>query len=359
MTSDLVSDPSLVAGLDQFFDDKVTPGVLSDVEVSQTMPTALWTATEELGLAGVGVDEDRGGSGGTLFDATAVMMAAGRHAVPLPLVETHCSAWMLAAAGLDVPPGPLSLIVGGPSDDLHLDNGRLVGTAPRVMWARSAAALVAAVGSPTGAWRVAVVDPTDCRMMHGTDLSGLPCDDVEIAGATVVQDAVLPGGDDPRWRMALLRAAQMAGALESVNRLTQRYCSEREQFGRPIGRFQAVQEHLVLVAEAAELTAMSVWRATLAASERPASFEAAAAKLVANENARTASRAAHQAHGAIGMTREYPLHQFTRRLHAWRHDLGTERQLAASLASAVRRARSFARTISDHDNGLEISWPTT
>jgi acyl-CoA dehydrogenase len=160
------------------------------------------------------------------------------------------------------------------------------------------------------------------------------------------------------WRGALLRAAQMAGAMTAVDRMTRRYVGQRVQFGKPIGAFQAVQQHTVTIAQAAEISTMSVWRAGRAACLGPATFEICVAKLVANEAARVAVRAAHQAHGAIGMTREYPLHIFTRRLNAWRQEFGTERQLALALGSGVSAAESFARAIADSDNGVEVPCPT-
>lgn len=142
--------------------------------------------------------------------------------------------------------------------------------------------------------------------------------------------------------------------------LTLRYTSERVQFGKPVGRFQAVQQHIVTVAQAAEMTTTALWTAARAWSRRPgaATFEGCAAKLTANESARVSARAAHQAHGAIGMTREYPLHLYTRRLNLWRCQFGTERQLAAVLGQAVSGTPSFAHLLSGGDGEPEVSCPT-
>jgi acyl-CoA dehydrogenase len=149
----------------------------------------------------------------------------------------------------------------------------------------------------------------------------------------------------------------MAGAIGAVDQITRRYTRERVQFGKPIATFQAVQQHVVAIAQAAEMSAMAVWAAGRAAATRDGTFEVCAAKTLANESARIAVRSAHQAHGAIGMTQEYPLHRYTRRLNAWRQEFGTEAQLTAGLGAAVAAAASFARVISDQDNGIEVPCP--
>jgi acyl-CoA dehydrogenase len=114
----------------------------------------------------------------------------------------------------------------------------------------------------------------------------------------------------------------MAGALQTVAEMTARYTTERKQFGKPVGTFQAVQAHVVAAAEEAALVDIAVQVAARESDRQAAPFEIAAAKAVANNAARVATRAAHQAHGAMGMTQEYPLHQFSRRLWAWRAEYG-------------------------------------
>jgi acyl-CoA dehydrogenase len=78
----------------------------------------------------------------------------------------------------------------------------------------------------------------------------------------------------------------------------------------------------VLCAEEAVLVDLAVQVAAREAERVDARFEIASAKLLADHAARIATRAAHQAHGAIGMTQEYPLHQLSRRLWSWRAEYG-------------------------------------
>ena len=136
-------------------------------------------------------------------------------------------------------------------------------------------------------------------------------------------------------RAALARVALMAGALAAVAAMTLRYSREREQFGRPIGRFQAVQAHLVTIHQQATVVASAVDGAVAAVQRGQGGFEIACAKLLADRAAQLATRAAHQTHGAIGMTKEYPLHHLTRRLWAWRDEAGGHRRWADRLGEAL------------------------
>jgi acyl-CoA dehydrogenase len=100
-------------------------------------------------------------------------------------------------------------------------------------------------------------------------------------------------------------------------------------------------------------------RAGLATASGDGTFDAAAAKLVVNQQAALAVRAAHQAHGAIGMTQEYRLQHLTRRLNAWRGDSGDEQSLALGLGAAVVREGSIERTITAPGGTKESTWQTT
>jgi len=127
----------------------------------------------------------------------------------------------------------------------------------------------------------------------------------------------------------------MAGAISAVAAMTLRYSGEREQFGRPIGRFQAVQAHLVTIHQQATVVASAVDGAVEAVELGRGGFEIACAKMLADRAARLVTAAAHQTHGAIGMTKEYPLHYLTRRLWAWRDEAGGHRRWADRLGSAL------------------------
>jgi acyl-CoA dehydrogenase len=292
------------------------------------------------GFPWIGVPAPAGG--GSIEDALEVVRLAGYYAAPVPLAETMLAGWLLAGAGLAVPSGPVTVVPPGLARGLAVraaPSGGVVvdGTADRVPWAAAAERIVIVAETSDG-WIVLAVPASAVEIVPGANLAGEPrdtvhfrsvaCEEVGPAGPRVTGASVL-------LRAALFRATLMAGAIHRASDITIEYTHERRQFGKPVARFQAVQQHLVHGAQDAALTRMAVAVAAREAARGPATFEIAAAKLLANRCASTAARAAHQAHGAMGMTREYPLHHATRRLWAWRHEAGSAGEWARRLGSAA------------------------
>ena len=301
-------------------------GAVSTFEAVQEAQRArwapeVWSAAAEIGLPWISVPESAGGVGGTLSEAVAVLVVAGAHAAPIPLAETGIlGGWLLSAAGLAVGEGPLSVVPGRPEDTLALDGRTLSGTAHRVPWAGSVDRIVALVDG-----HVVCVSPTSGAIDEVANLAGEPRDTITFAGVEVDELALAPEGVDVttlRYRGALSRAALMAGALGAMTDVTVGYTAERRQFGKAIGSFQAVQALVVRCAEEAVLVDLAVQVAARETERGAGRFEIAAAKVLADDAARVAASAAHQAHGAMGMTQEYPLHQLSRRLWSWRAEFG-------------------------------------
>jgi acyl-CoA dehydrogenase len=328
------------------FRDRCTP---EDVVAAEATGWSdrLWSALAESGFPYVSVPEEAGGSGGDIADACALLTVAGRFAAPVPLAETGLlGGWLLAAAGLDLPDGPLSVAVGRSGDDVELSGGpgswRLTARVQRVPWGGRSerVALLATVG---GDRHVVSAPVASAEVSAGRNLAAEPRDTLTWDDAALPDDAVgaAPAGVDPsalRLRGALSRAALISGALARVAELTIRYTGERHQFGRPIARFQAVQTHLVTIAEEAQLAGLAAEVAALNAHPEPVFFDVAAAKAAASEAATIAARASHQAHGAIGMTKEYELGQLTRRLWSWRDEFGSERYWSRELGRQLAEA---------------------
>jgi acyl-CoA dehydrogenase len=313
-----MSDELLLEVADRVFADTCSPEIVRRAEVDGWAAEA-WDAIANVGLPWVSVDEASGGSGGSVADAAAVLTVAGRHAAPLPIAENGLlGGWLLSAAGLPVGQAPVTVVPSG-SGDVRLRNGRLSGTAHGIPWARSVSKIVALVDD-----HVTVVDTSQLSIVHGTNLAGEPRDSV-VFEETPVEAVRAPAGmttETLMMRGALSRAALMSGALMAMADRTVAYTAQRQQFGRAVGSFQSVQEHVVRCAEEAALVDLAVQIAVNALERGGGQFEVAAAKAVANDAARIATRAAHQAHGAMGMTREYPLHLLSRRLWSWRAEYG-------------------------------------
>jgi acyl-CoA dehydrogenase len=297
-----------------------------------SFPSPLWQAIEAAGLATASIAEDKGGSGADLGDVMAILRAAGHHAAPVPLAETLLAAWIFSESGFAVPPGPLTIapVLRGELPALHRDGAgwRLEGRARFVPWARDCAeaAVLAYDGRRLCVAQVALLP---AMVAPGRNLAGEPRDEVDFADLSLAAARVAPAGTgidfDALWRRgALARTTAMAGALEQVLALTVGYAMERQQFGRPIGKFQAVQQQIAVLA-AQVAAAGAATDAAIAAAERgPAGFEIAAAKARIGEAATLVAAIAHQVHGAMGFTREHRLHLSTRRLWAWREEFGDE-----------------------------------
>jgi acyl-CoA dehydrogenase len=308
----------------------------------------LWDRLDRAGLTRLGVPEEAGGSGGGVADALTLLQAAGRHAVPLPLAESSLlGGWLLAAAGITVPAGPLSVPVPHPGDGLTVAAGQVSGRLGRVPWGGRATGVAALASSADGPV-VVLLDPAQAVVTPARNLAGEPRDSFVVDHVSLGQDrmAGAPPGAAERLalRGALSRAALLSGAAASAARLSVRYAQQRQQFGRPIARFQAVGSRLVQLTAEAELAALATTVAGLAFAARglDAAFEVAAAKASAARAAAQAGAHAHQVHGAIGMTREYELHHFTRRLLAWPDEWGTEAHWAAELGGRVLRGGADA-----------------
>jgi acyl-CoA dehydrogenase len=183
--------------------------------------------------------------------------------------------------------------------------------------------VLAVVHSPDGPLILSAA-PDQLEIEPRTNLAGEPRDRVHFdCELDTLEHAPAPGGvdgDELRRRGCVTRIVLSAGALETLCQLTVDYTNERRQFGKPVAAFQAVQHHLVNIAQASVRASMAADLATRALASGDARFEIAAARVVVDAAAVEATRSAHQAHGAMGVTREYPLHHFSRRLWAWRHE---------------------------------------
>lgn len=306
-------------------------------------PQALWRALEQAGYPAALVPESAGGAGLEIADALSLLLSAGRHALPAPLAETMLAGWLLSSAGLQLPEGPLAVapVRTGEAISAQRDGAgwKLQGKASRVPWAKEARA-IAVLAQAGNDMLVALVDPASCRISGGANIAGEPRDDIDFAGARcAVAGATKIRAQDLLALGAVMRSAQMAGALQSILEASVRYAGERVQFGRPIGRFQAVQQNLaVLAGQAAAATAAA--EAAIEAAARDldslaAFLPIAAAKIRAGEAAGIGAAIAHQVHGAIGFTQEHSLHYATRRLWSWRDEFGSEAWWSRKLGSAV------------------------
>ena len=287
-------------------------------------PARLWAAVDAAGLPAALLPEAAGGFGLSIAEGLLPLGIAGNFAVPLPLAETMLAGWILSKAGLAVPAGPLTLAPVRAADTVTLtragDGWRLSGRASRVPWGRDAAAIavLAAEEGREGAF-VARVPAGSWSTAPDINLAGEPRDTVSFA-SDLPDEAVRPaphGIGSREWRAAgaAMRGIQIAGAMARIVEMSVQYAGERIQFGRPIAKFQAVQQNLA----------------------------ALAGQAAAGEAASIAAAIAHQVFGAIGFTEEHQLHYWTKRLWSWRDEFGHEAEWSAFLGRhlAARGADRF------------------
>jgi acyl-CoA dehydrogenase len=304
-------------------------------------PTALWGTLEQTGMTMIGVPENAAGSGGNVADALRVVQVAAEYSIPLPLAETMLVNWLLADAGLPIEEGPATLAFVYPSDCIQFtkqaDGWTLTGKAHDVPWARYAKKMVV-VSSEQGGL-VAIVNAGQCQIQAGKNMAGEPRDhvwmeelfvegkDVSVT-ANFSSDKLLHTG-------ALIRAAQMTGALNKILKQTIAYSQERTQFGRPISRFQAVQQQIAILAGEVAAANTIVELAMNAFATGSCEKEIKAAKIRVGEAVSVGVPIAHQVHGAIGFTDEHTLQHSTRRLWSWRDEYGAESYWADRLGLEV------------------------
>ena len=330
-----VVDPLLIDTAERLFSASSPPEAVEQAE-RDGWCAPLWDALTDAGFPWISLSTDAGGSGGSLGDAMAVLRCAGRHAAPVPLAETAVlGGWLAVGAGFELLAGPLTTVPDASS--LRIDGDRLRGDAI-VAWATAAARILALVEGPDGLVIVSVA-PSQVSVTPRRNMAGEPRDEVRFDVALAdVPCAPAPEGVDGehlRRRGALSRVVLSAGALDAMAQLTVDYTNERRQFGRPIASFQAVQAHLVSVAQCSVRASMAVDVAVRAVAAGDGRFEVAAARVVVDAAVVEATRAAHQAHGAMGVTREYRLHHLSRRLWAWRHEYGSARTWRRQLGADV------------------------
>jgi acyl-CoA dehydrogenase len=299
--------------------------LFTDLAADPDAPFAeVWPAIAEAGFESLLLDEDQGGFGGDWGDLFAVVRLAGTHALAAPVGEAAVAAWALARAGLTPSEGLATI---APMVEGKLENGLFTGSLRGAPWGAAAQTIVA-----THAGSLLRLRAADARIEPGQSPVGEPRDTLIFEGAAA---QAAPSDIDLFACGAFLRTAQIAGALDAALAASIAYANDRVQFGKPISKFQTVQQNLAIFAIEAAAVNSAGQAAARAADAGDAGFEFAAAKLRANMAAGQGAALAHQVHGAIGFTQEYPLHRLTRRLAGWRSEFGGDRFWAQRLGRRV------------------------
>lgn len=331
-----------------------------------------WRAMAQLGWLGITFPERYGGAGGSFLDVYPVYEEMGRYLVPSPHLDTVVLAGeIVLGAGSDAQRGSLLPAIAngdcilsaaiaeqdgcfGPDDitcsarprgnDLVVNGTKLL-----VPYARSADLVLCAVrtGDGTGADGVSL-------LLVDADADGLSCETIpNIAGlplcAVRFDDVVAPAenlvgglgqGWTPLWdatmKAAVLQTATIVGAARAVLEMTNQYAKDREQYGGPIGRYQAVQylvsDILIDLHRADLLAKQAAFRID---AGKPFAREAAIAIAFGKRAAAHLHRQAHEVHAGVAFIVEHDLTLYSRRSKFWENNLGDARYYEEQLADAM------------------------
>lgn len=308
-------DPALTAMMDAVFAQYHQPHTPT---TAAGRDSELWRHLDELGLVRLTGAEQSGGSGAGWAESAELLSAAVRYGVRIPLAEHDLLAcWLLEAIGAPVDDAVRTVCL--------LDER---GHASGVPWA-SCAERIVVVWRRAGENVAADLEPGRIGISSGANLIGEPRDHVvvdlqKLTGVPVGADLVA----QLRMKSALMRSIQVCAALDKALDLSIAHTMSREQFGRPLSKFQAVA-HLVADIAAEAALARSGTEAALSTailsdwSAPQLEFLVAASRSCVGHAASVVVRNAHQVHGAIGTTTEHRLHQFTRAALAWRSEFGS------------------------------------
>ena len=312
-------------------------GAVADARAAEHDPTVLteWVGrSAQMGVPVIGVPEPVGG-GGTWLDQAVALEAAARALVPGPLLGTSMAAQLLDDDKLLAAIADGEASVGwGLQPSLELDEGLLRGEVVVVLDAPSATHVLLGAGErwfvvPTESVTVEPGTTPDLSRTVGTvRLDDLPVDSLaEVTATSAEVHRVL----------VTLAAAEASGVARWCLDAAVAYAGVREQFGRPIGAFQAVKHLCAEMLETSESVTAAAWDAARAADEDEPQQELAAhvAATVCFDGTVEVAKACIQVLGGIGFTFEHDAHLYLRRALALRSAVGPSSRAAAELATLV------------------------
>lgn len=290
---------------DRLFAQECTATHIRQIEAGgQT--AALWEALVGAGFSDALLPESADGAGLTLSGVWPILFCMGRHALPLPYGHTMLARAWLHQHGQKLVDGPITF---APFQVTRDANGL---TAHAVNFGRVAHWVLAQQGKQI--WLL----PVDRAQIlpsgaHGSLDADLHWDTDAMQAASLGDWSTAQFAD----LLALCLAVLLAGATDRVFEMTLTHANQRVQFGKPIGKFQALQQQISEVAELTFGARMASEMACQSGSWLPAPMLAALAKCQTSHAVARISAVAHAVHGAIGVTQEFDLQLYTRRLNEW------------------------------------------
>lgn len=303
-------DPILTDAFEQLVAEQCDFARVRKIETGES-PQALWDLIAESGFADALVPESDGGSGLSLNDVSGLILACGHYALPLPLGHTMLARAALAASGVGRPDGSIAI-------------------ANHARTASDGSITVAAVPFGLTAEWIWLQIEKDSLLVPASDgertrSGGFASLDADIRWAKLPANSVrFAPRIDARLAGAVITAGLLAGAMQRAGEMSIEYANQRVQFGKPIGKLQAIQQQLSVMCEQMYAARTAALIGLQGGALEIDTARVATAKSRASEAAVAVAAISHAVHGAIGITAEYDLQMLTRRMHEWRRHYGSE-----------------------------------
>jgi acyl-CoA dehydrogenase len=301
---------------ERVFSEHCGPATLANAEAGQ-FPEGLRRQLAGIGLFDILLPESSGGIQAQLTVFAGVLRIAGRFAAPLPLAEEMVARWLLGEAKCSTGSGQFLLAI----DDWRANSGQLTSTTRQPCDSKTDSVVV--IRSEPNVAFLSVVAFNAFSSRARKNIAGEHLIDLVIDREIVIRSGQ---SIDPSLKKradkypSLARAALIVGAAERALEMSLVYAGERVQFGRPIAKFQAVQQLLACLAGAVAASSAITMAAAREMDRGGGEALLDAARIRLSDAVDSIAAISHQVHGAIAFTREYQLQYFTRRLLAWRDE---------------------------------------
>ena len=312
----------------EFLSARFTPEKVRELAESRSYDDALWSEISELGWPGIAIDEEHGGQGLGMVELVILCEELGFACAPIQFLSNAAAGLFIDAAGSDEQRG--RWLPG-------LASGETLGAAaftPEedaiVPDAQGAAVLVLPQGDDGVLVERSAADVKPLELIDSTRSYA----QVEASGGDPLPDAHLHRGAD---RLMVAIAAELTGIAQRAMEMAVAYAKDREQFGRPIGSYQAVSHRcakmLLDTEEARSLTYYAAWTAGAEPESLP--LAASMAKARASDAAWEVAASALQVLGGIGFTWEHDLHFLLKRAKVTGELMGSAREHRERVAGLV------------------------
>lgn len=322
-------------------------GTTEAIRAAELGETDSWRAVfarlAELGLFGVAVPEESGGAGGRLEDLCAMVDEAAKALVPGPVATTALATLVVTDPALAEALAAGERVAGVVTDpsaatvSFDAAAGQATGTADRVLGATTDGLLLLPAGQDGQAWILvdARADGVVVEPLAATDFSR-PLAKVTLSAAPAVP---LEAGSRVENLVVTVLAAEAAGVARWALDTAVEYAKVREQFGKPIGSFQAVKHlcaEMLCRADQAAVAASDVARAAADPDDQQFAIAAAVAAAICIDAAKANAKDCIQVLGGIGITWEHDAHLYLRRAYGIGQALGGPQRWLRRTAALTR-----------------------